>query len=188
MLGHKKLVKKFLDRFIESIALILFLVYIHSIEMHRAEDWLIPYLIGSVCSLIASIYSYLNNQIANRIFVGIGCYFYSGFIGVMMDWDWLNQLYGQLKASALLLWILAVGVITTIASPHGFLGKKTALQFRLNHNFMVDLGSIQLLIVCLIATLLSFVFHSNRLFGEWIPFILLFSARNLFFNRALKQA
>jgi hypothetical protein len=188
MLGHKKLIKKLLDSFIESIALILFLVYIQSVEMHAVNDWLIPYLIGSVCSLITSVYFYLNHQIANRIFLGIGCYFYSGFIGVVLNWDWLNQLYGQLEASALLLWIFAIGLLTTLFSPYGFLGKKITTQCRLTQGLMVDLGSIQLLIVCLCAIVLSFLFHSNRLLGEWIPFILLFTARNLLFNSALKQA
>lgn len=169
----KNPVKSILDPLIESVSLTVFLLYIHLADMSQRADWLLPYLLASAAGVGAMVYMYWRGLILNRLFVGITLYFCSGLIGLLTGWDWLNQTYGELGAVAMLGWILLAGLIASFISPYGFLGVKTPGYFS------VIGGSLLLLLAGLLATAASFSFMDNKLLGEWLPFIFLFSIRSL---------
>jgi hypothetical protein len=165
--------KKILDQSIESISLTLFLLYIHLADMAARADWLLPYQLASGTGVAATLYLWRRGIILNRLFLGITVYFCSGLAGLLTDWDWLNQSYGELGAVAMLGWILLVGVVSSLASPYGFLGVRTPGYFSIMG------GSILLILACLMATTAAISFMGNKLLGEWLPFIFLFSMRSL---------
>ena len=164
---------KFLDRCIESIALTLFLLYIHLADMAVRGDWLLPYLLASGIGIAATVYIWCRGIILNRLFLGITLYFCSGVASLLIGWDWLNQHYGELGAVAMLGWILAVGLISSLTSPRGFLGVSTPGYFSLKG------GSMLLMFACVIASITAVGFMDNALLGQWLPFIFLFSMRSL---------
>ncbi len=165
--------KNIFDRSVESFALTLFLLYIHLADMGARADWLMPYLLASSLGIAATAYLWHRKVILNRLFLGITLYFCSGLAGLVTDWDWLNQHYGELGAVAMLGWILLTGIITSVTSRYGFLGSKTPSYFS-------TLGSSALLLLaCLMATAAAISFMGNKLLGEWLPFIFLFSLRSL---------
>jgi len=170
---NKTQMKKLLDNSIASLPLTFFLIYIHLIEIKTRSDWQLPYLLASVLGLGAIIYLYRNSIILNRIFLGITLYFCSGLIGLLIEWDWLNHVYGELEALGMLYWILLVGIMSSIMSPYGFLGMRNPGYFSKTQ------GSLLLLLSCLIATAVATFFINNILLGEWLPFIFIFSVRSL---------
>ncbi len=172
-LPMKNPIKRILDPSIESLSLTFFLLYIHLTDMHTRADWLLPYLLASAAGLGAMAYMRWRGLILNRLFVGITLYFCSGLAGLLSGWDWLNDHYGELGAVAMLGWILLAGLIASWASPHGFLGVRSAGYFSIRG------GSFLLLFAGVLATAAAASFIGNKLFGEWLPFIFLFSMRSL---------
>ena len=172
-LPMKNPIKRILDSCIESLSLTVFLLYIHLVDMNARADLLLPYLLASAAGLGAMLYLYRRGLILNRLFIGITLYFCSGLAGLIADWDWLNQRYGDLGAVAMLGWILLAGAIATLASPYGFLGVRSAGYFSLCG------GSLLLLLAGILATAAAAGFMGSKLFGEWLPFIFLFSMRSL---------
>jgi hypothetical protein len=164
--------KKFLDNSIESLSLTFFLIYIHLIDIKARADWLWPYLFASILGLAAIIYLYKKRIVLNRIFLGGTLYFCSGFLGLLVGWDWLNQTYAELEAVAMLYWIIGMGIIS-IVSPYGFLGIKSVGRFSKMQ------ASLLLLLSCLIATVIATFFINNTFLGQWLPFIFIFSTRSL---------
>lgn len=169
----KNVIKSFLDQCIESLSLTIFLLYIHLADMSVRADWLLPYLLASAAGVGAIAYLYWRGLILNRLFIGITLYFCSGLAGLVTGWDWLNQTYGELGAVAMLGWVLLVGLFASFISPYGFLGVKTPGYFS------VIGGSLLLLLAGLLAVTAAASFMDNKLLGEWLPFIFLFSIRSL---------
>lgn len=165
--------KKLLDNSIESLSLTFFLIYIHLIDIKVRADWIWPYLFASILGLVAIIYLYKKRIILNRIFLGATLYFCSGFMGLLIGWDWLNQAYTELEAVAMLYWILGVGIIMGSVSPYGFLGIKSVGRFSKMQ------ASLLLLLSCIIATAIATFFIRNTFLGQWLPFIFIFSTRSL---------
>lgn len=169
----KSRIKSIFDSLIESLSLTLFLLYIHLAEVNERADWPLPYLLASAAGLGAMAYVLQRGLILNRLFIGITLYFCSGLAGLITGWDWLNQTYGELGAAAMLGWILLVGAIASWASPYGFLGVRSAGYFSVRG------GSLLLLLAAVLATTAAASFIGSKLFGEWLPFIFLFSMRSL---------
>jgi hypothetical protein len=158
--------KIMLDRGLESLALMVFLIYIQVADMAQRADWLLPYLLSSSIGVIATFYVRHRRILLNRLLLGITLYFCSGLLGLVIEWDWLNNLYGKLGAVAMLGWILITGVVTSLLSPYGFLGVKSAGYFSIAQ------GSGLLLLACAVATLTATYFMQQK-------FIFLFSMRSM---------
>ncbi|WP_039915991.1 hypothetical protein [Cellvibrio mixtus] len=165
--------KTILDRCIESLALMTFLIYLQVGNMATRADWLLPYLLASGIGLGATVYILRRGILLNRLLLGVTLYFCSGLLGLLVEWDWLNDLYGTLGAVAMLGWIFLTGVFTGGLSPYGFLGVRSPGYFSIVQS------SGLLLIACAIATVTAWYFMHNKLLGEWVPFIFLFSMRSL---------
>lgn len=173
--------KVLLERALESLALMVFLIYIQVVGMATRADWLLPYLLASGLGLGATIYLLWRKTLLNRLLLGITLYFCSGLLGLTLEWDWLNNLYGELGAVAMLIWILLTGVAALWLSPYGFLAVKAPGYLSKTQ------GSILLLLACALAILVASCFIHNKLLGEWLPFIFLFSMRSLLLRLDRKQ-
>lgn len=165
--------KTILDRSVESFALMVFLIYIQVVDITTRADWLLPYLLASSIALCATFYVVHRGALLNRLLLGVTVYFFSGLFGLLVGLDWLNNLYGKLGAVAMLGWIFLLGILTGGFSPYGFLAARQPGYFSIAQ------GSGLLLLACGIATVTAYTFMHNKLLGEWIPFIFLFSMRSL---------
>jgi hypothetical protein len=169
-------VRKFLDGLVESIPLTLFLIYSHVAVIRESHDWLLPYLLASVAAMASMIYVVRREQVLNRLSLGINLYFFSGVFGLLVDWTWLNHLYGELRGLGMLYWIFAVGCITTYYSRYGFLG--------VEHGSRLLFARWALLLLCIPAVGMALYFSDNRFLGEWCPFIFLFFMRGFLLARS----
>ncbi len=114
--------RKFMDGLIESIPLTIFLIYSQVVEIKLSHDWLLPYFLASAAALASMSYLLWRGVVLNRLSLGINLYFFSGLFSLVVEWAWLNHLYGELRGLGMLYWIFAVGCVTTYYSRFGFLG------------------------------------------------------------------
>ncbi len=165
--------RKFIGSLIESIPLSIFLIYVQTVSIDVSHDWLPPFLLAAGAAIASSAYLVRQGVILNRLSLGINLYFLSGALGLIIEWDELNQLYGHLRALGMLYWIIFVGAVTSLFSAYGFLG------IQLSQQHLTRYWSAWLFAVAVLALAIAICFSSNRFWGEWFPFILLFSMRGL---------
>jgi len=125
-------------------------------------------LAGATGAVLITSILCVKGVLLNRIFLGINIYLLVGCLGLLTQQGWLMQLYGELRASGMLAWVVVVGVVSLLFTPSGFIGvdsasRKSAIAY-----------SVGLLIVAVVAFLLAYYFRSMRAVSETIPFALLF--------------
>lgn len=165
---------------IEFFPLFLFVFYIRLVDLHAPQDWVPPFLLSGSLAVIVTVYCLATRRILNRPILGINIYFFTGALAFISHQWWLNDIYGQLHASGLLVWMVAVGVVSTLLSRHGFICIKTETK-KLNQKY-----SLMLLVAAVVALIISFFnLGNNRFLAEVIPFILLFVSHDVLRKRLI---
>lgn len=158
--------------FLEPVPLPVFLVFVTLIDFGILHDWFSAYITCTIIAAITSSLLIVNKIPMNRLIIGINLYLFSGSYAHITEQIWLNQLYGDLGASAMIAWIIPVGIISLFFTPTGFIGVKSSNSDKIIHY------SVILIITSILAFLLSFYFRDNKIFSEFIPFISLFLMLN----------
>ncbi len=153
---------------LEAVPLIVFLISVSFIDTTVPMNWQGPFVLsGSVALSVILIFLY-KKLLLNRIFLGINLYLFSGGLAFITHQWWLNRIYDSLQASGILIWVIGVGVITTLISPKGFIGIESPEKNNMKKY------SFFLLTASVIAFAVSFGFQGNRILSESIPFVGLF--------------
>lgn len=153
----------------EFLPLTVFLVSRRVMDAGEPLQWQATFHLGGLLGLGLICLCLAKKMTMNRILLGINLYLISGSLAFVTGQYWLNDLYEQLRASGMLLWVGATGVVTLCFSPAGFIGNAEA--------FDVKKRSSRLLLATAAAFALSFFFRGNPLFSEVIPFACLFMAQ-----------
>jgi hypothetical protein len=112
--------------------------------------------------------------------LGINVYLVIGSVGLITKHAWINEVYGNLKASGMLVAIIIVGAISLVMTPAGFIGVPSP------NRKMVIILSVSLLLISVLAFSMSLYFQGNKLYSEVIPFLGLFAARKILHMRMPK--
>lgn len=142
----------------------IFLGYLRIIDTQIPENWKMPFFASGCAAILVIIFSFYKKQLANRILLGFNLYFITGGVAFITHQWWLNSFYGQLQASGLLLWVIVIGLTTTLFNSYGFIGVQSA-----NTN-SVKKYSLYLLFFSIIAFSLSFACRGNRVLSEFFSF------------------
>ncbi len=164
---------------IEFAPLSIFLIYIRSIDTSNPAAWQGPWLASGGVALAVILLFIFQKRIFHRIFLGINVYLLSGAAAFVTHQWWLTGIYDNLRASGVLLWVIATGIVSTIFSPRGFLGIDSF------DAKAVKKYSFYLLIVAVLAFAVSLGFRGNHLLSELVPFMSLYLAYG-FFNEKCK--
>ena len=158
---------------LEFLPLSLFLILARTTDTSVPENWNIPFYAGGLAALVCIVFCLSQRTMFKRIMLGINLYLLSGGLALITHQWWLNNLYGNLQASGMLLWVVGIGVVTLAVSPGGFVGVVCEDKMK------VKQYSLYLLIASICAFLLSFWFRGgDRLLAEIIPFVTLFMVQN----------
>lgn len=165
----------------EAIPLSIFVIYIRFIDTAILENWKSPFIVSGLAALIVIISFFYRKIILNRILLGVNLYLISGGLAFSTHQRWLSEIYNQLQASGMILWIIATAIATIFLSPKGFIGIDSS-----------DTNSIKkysnyLLLSCVIAFAVSFGLRGNRLFSGIVPFTCLFLLQRLFKNNFFRK-
>lgn len=165
---------------LEVIPAMVFLGYIRFIDTKIQANWKMPFLVSGCTAILVILYLLCKKQVANRILLGFNLYFITGGVAFITHQWWLNNLYGQLQASGLLLWVMIIGITTTLFNSYGFIGIKTT------NIDSVKNYSLYLLFFSTIAFALSFTYRDNRVLSELISFISLFVLHGILRKKLVK--
>ena len=164
--------RAFALRVVEAMPLAVFLIYMTVMDPRAQVEWRAPYYAATALALVGTVALWRAGATLNRIYLGITLYFVSGTIALITRWPWLNEEYGRLEGTAMLFWVLAVGVVTALASPRGFVGVEAP-------PLEVRKSSWLLLGIAVAATAASLAFLGNRVLSSFAPFIAVFTAQAL---------
>lgn len=165
-------------RFLESAPLTAFVLYVHTVSLQPGWDWLLPYALASLLGLAISLLLLQQRLVLDRLFLAINLYFLSGLIAVAAQLHFINQLYGQLGAAAMIGWILLLGLYVNLFCSVALLGVEEPPPPR---------GAWILWGACWCAGLWSIVFKEQVFLGEWLPFIALFTLKGLLSKRVSRE-
>ncbi|MGL1931173.1 MAG: hypothetical protein OCC45_05380 [Desulfotalea sp.] len=167
-------------RVFEFAPLSFFLFYIRFVNIETSEGWDTPFLVSGILAFISIIVFLTTKNILNRLFLGINLYFISGALAIITNQWWLNKIYGDLHASGMLAWIVVVGILSYAVTPYGFIGVDTPDKKSMKQNSLI------LLVTSVVAFFISFYSKESQLFGEMIPFVILFSTNYYLQKRIVK--
>lgn len=164
--------RAFALRVLEAMPLAVFLIYMTVMDPRAQIEWRTPYYAATALALVGTIALWRAGATLNRIYLGIALYFVSGTIALITRWPWLNEEYGRLEGTAMLFWVLAVGLVATLASARGYVGVDAPPRD-------VRKASWLLLALTAAATAVSLAFLGNRVLSSFAPFIAVFTAQAL---------
>lgn len=163
---------RIISRFIEASPLAIFLIYAQNIDRSAPENWLEPYMVSGIASILSmGLLTRLTRKF-NPIFIGINLYLISGAVALLAGITWLNKLYGLMQASGMLVWVTLVGFYCLVVSSRS----TPAIKNSGKHQCVY---SAPLLATSITACVLAYVCQPNKLLSEYAPFILLFTVQAL---------
>ena len=164
--------KAFALRAIEALPLAVFLIYMAVMNPQAQIEWRAPYYAATALALAGTALLWRSGAVLNRIYLGIALYFVSGTVALLTRWPWLNAEYGRLEGTAMLFWVLGLGVLFTFFSKRGYLGIDAPAS-------VVRRSSWLLLAITAIATAVSLAFLGRRVLSSFVPFIAVFAAQGI---------
>ena len=181
LIGWRKL-GPLLSRLMESLPLVVFLMYLTLARPQQPQAWREPFYLCAVLALLTQGAIQAAGVTGNRIYFALACYFVSGALALAFGWRPVNEWYGAVEAAAMLSWVVAVGVVSTCVSSAGFVGlaARTRRETRI--------ASLILLGVTILATALSFAAIGYPLWHAYVPFIAVFVAQALLRARLARHA
>ena len=166
---------------LQSLPLTLFLIILRTAPPKTPVDWQMPFMACGAAALLVTAVPVVKKVRLNRLFLGINLYFFTGGLAFVTHQFWLNNIYGHLTASGILLWIAAVGLVTTVSSPTGFIGEDHP------DKQLVKKYSGMLIAATLAAAALSYIFRDSHLLSEIIPFTGLFICYGILKNKLTER-
>ena len=172
--------KKILKTF-EAIPLSIFLIYFRFVDAKNLQNWRSTFFICGLVSFLIIILFLYKKMLFNRLLLGTNIYFLCGGIAFITHQWWLLEIYNKLQASGVLVWIIIVGIVSTLLSPRGFIGVQSP-DIKSVKKF-----SLYLLFLSLCAFIISFGFQGSRILSEILPFIALYVILSFFKKRLTEK-
>ncbi|GAA4798570.1 hypothetical protein [Lysobacter hankyongensis] len=134
------------------------------------EDWLIAFMAGGAIAVLQVLLTlaFARGRPLNRMLLGVNAYLVVGGFSALTNQLWILQSLNDLRESGLFLCILAVGVLTTLGTPAGFVGREDRSGAGRTARY-----SWVLLALAAIATIPSFLLREQLLYSAVIPLTVL---------------
>ncbi|MEN8244300.1 MAG: hypothetical protein ABFS43_05315 [Thermodesulfobacteriota bacterium] len=157
-------------KFLEFVPLILYFTFVRAADADSVgRQWEIAFLVGGVLSAVTLfVLKRRNTYILNRIMLGAHLFLISGAVAVILRFTPLLDIYQRFNPVPMFVWVIAVGVATSLFSPHGFIGSSNPDRKR-NYS-----SSALLLAAAILALGISCFFMGNIFYTDILPFIGLF--------------
>jgi hypothetical protein len=160
-------------KILEAVPLSVFVISIKFIDDKLLESWKPLFICGGAIALIVIILFLQKKLIFNRILLAINLYLISGALASIFNKISFGT-YFKLQGSGMILWVIAIGIISTIFSSKGFIGVDS------KYKKSIKKYSVYLLACSVIAFIVSFTLKGNRILSELIPFTCLFIIQKSF--------
>lgn len=163
-----------LFRWVEFLPLVAFLAAGKALDTPTAgPHWHGPFLLGGGLAVLATVLPLWRRLRLNRLALGINLYLIVGAAAFLLQLGWLLRLYGRWQAAGMLAAVVAVGVVTLLWSPQGFIGVAQA------DRQAIRTYSLYLLWIAVGAFLCAWAFHARPVLSMALPFTALFMGYKL---------
>lgn len=127
-------------------------------------SWRLAFIVGGIAALAQTALFVGKKYELNPIMLAINCFLLCGGIGMAFGISIILEFYRNFMQTTLLIWLLIIGIMTTIFSKKGFAGIEHTSQSK------VIKYSLILIFVTSLAIVWSLYFKNNFLFSIVIPF------------------
>jgi len=161
-------------KFLEFVPLILYFTFVRAADADSAgRQWEIAFVVGGILSA-ATLFVLIrrNTYILNRIMLGAHLFLISGAVAVILRFTPLLDIYQRFNPAPMFAWVIAVGITTSLFSPHGFIGSPTPNRKKKH------LNSALLLAAAVLALGIAWFFMGNLFYADILPFMGLFLAHD----------
>lgn len=169
----------YLTGYVLFFPLVFFIAYATWSGQPSGERWVSAYKLASVLAAIQFLVAVMLPRPANRLVLGANLYL---LIGGALAWAGADRglmFFGRvLQESAVMLCIVAVGLLATLSTASGFVGVIH------RDRMAVRSASLLVLVLAVALTAFSFVFRGNRFLAAGLP-ILVLTLANRWFKRRL---
>jgi hypothetical protein len=138
------------------------------------------FMIGAVVAVMQLLWIMRQERPANRLIMGVNLWLIIGGTAAFFQFWNILKVYRELREAGVLVCMLAIGTITTLLSPSGYVGSLTGETTR------VRTYSFLLLFATLLALLCALYFRGNTLLAAVVPIVVL-AVLNRYFNTRLAQ-
>jgi hypothetical protein len=157
----------YLAGYVLFFPLVAFIAYATWNGPPSGERWVEAYKIASVLAAIQFLVALLLPRPANRLLLGANLYLLIGGVLASRGAGEGLKLYGVLQESALMLCIVAVGLLSTVASAAGFVGVENP------DRTAVRSASVFVLVVAAALTAFSYLLRGSRFLAAGLPILVL---------------
>ena len=177
-------------KLLEYLPLPSFLISMHLLQPQSMSDWLAPYLFASTVAIIAMGFQAFHGNWINRLYLSINLYFFSGTLGLLLNWVEFNRLNGQLAAAGMLIWVSIFAITAGIWPKLNLFNHLSTITFdsTSNRKTTIKLSQKYAFVFFIIATLsaiFSYRAQGNLLLSDVGPFILVFTSFSILKSRII---
>ncbi|MCG8529497.1 MAG: hypothetical protein MI749_02410 [Desulfovibrionales bacterium] len=165
---------------LEAIPLTIFAFWIRHMDTQVPGNWGVVFMVSGLAAIVVTSICLHKKISLNRIFLGINIYLCCGGLTFATKQWWLTRVYEHFQASGMILWVIIIGLISTLVSPNGFVGVHSPDKKR------IQTFSVYLILLSLGAFAVSYAFRGNALLSEMIPFVGLVVGYNVFKKKAME--
>lgn len=152
--------------FVQFLPLSFFATYAFWHGEPTDDRWMEAFQWGSLAALIQLLIVLPQRRPTNRLILAANLYLLAGGGAVFTHQWWLLQTYGVLREAGIFIAILIVGVVTTFASPAGFIAT-------LGTQSEVRRASLWLLVAAMLGLGASLMFAGDTTWAAVVPIICL---------------
>lgn len=145
------------------------------------DRWIQAFEFGALAGVIQLLIVAFQPNPVNRLILGANLYLIVGGVAALFHQWWVFRLYGSLQESAIFIFILCVGVVSTFATAPGFLSVHTSAKKAVNNYSYLLLAATVIALTC------SYLFQGDRAWSVVVPIIVLAVLQRVFSFR-LKQS
>ncbi len=162
---------------LEILPVAVFVLYLRIIDTSIPLNFQEPFVAAGALALVSFLVLGIKKKTMNRIFLGINIYLFTGGAAFITGFWWLALLYKNLQAAGMMAWIIITGFMAILFSSKGFIGADSP------DKKLVTLFSFYLLFWSIVAFFISYLFRSNKILSELIPFMALFSIQKILIQK-----
>lgn len=142
------------------------------------SNWLYAFVIGGILALMQISLFLYKNLTFDRFMLAINLFLIIGAIGLGLHISWIENLYDQLMQTTLFVFLLLVGLATTLLSEHGFIDIRS-----LHDKKIIRRKSLYLVLATAIATVFSYFFKGSIIISGLLPFAGLIAIRKFLIKK-----
>ena len=139
--------------------------------------WLSAFLYGGLAAFVHLMIIVVRGRIVNRIILAVDLWLLLGCLAVFVPLDSMLLLFRQTKEAGLFAVICAVGCVSTVVGPHGFIGCVAPARRILRY-------SLVLLLLAFFCCALSLGFQGRIVLSAALPLLILLLANSCLRKRA----